>query len=572
MKQLNGIGVSPGIAIGKAYLLSNNVGPIEKKEIGKEKVEFEVKRLKRSFSQTEKEIKEIKEKVKREVSPEEAEIFNLHILILHDKKFIEDIIKKIKEERINAESALSEVSRHYTRTFSRIEDDYLREKEVDIRDVCRRIIRNLLGIKKGKDLKEKVILIAPDLSPCETASLQKKFVLGFATEMGSKTSHTAIMGRALQIPVVLGVKNLCSQVKTGDAIILDGTNGKVIVEPDKDSLKKSKSEKRSFLISQRELTSLKKIRTSTTDGKRIKLLANIELPREVEIAFSFGAEGIGLFRTEFFYINRTNLPSEEEQFRTYRTVAKKMYPEEIVVRTLDLGGDKFASALNMPAELNPNLGCRAIRFCLSRPDIFRVQLRAILRASDMGNLKIMYPLISGIEELKSANQILEEVKKELLSEKKKFNEDIEVGIMIEVPSAALTADILAQESDFFSIGTNDLIQYAIAVDRTNENTAYLYEPTHPGIIRLLKNIIDAGHKKGIKVSVCGEVASDPYFALLLLGLGVDDLSMAPLAIPYVKKTLISSSYQKAKKIARKSLTFDTGKEVEAYLTGSGLNI
>jgi len=415
-------------------------------------------------------------------------------------------------------------------------------------------------------LSEAVVVVAHDLSPSETALMHKKHVLAFVTDIGGRTGHTAIMAKSLEIPAVVGVEVATKRIHKGDLVVIDGVRGEVVIDPDPETLHKYEVEQRRLQEIDRQLLPLRDLPAETLDGHRIVLAANIEVPDEILSVLAHGAAGIGLYRTEFFYLNRTDLPSEEEQFQAYKSVAERMGSQPVIIRTVDLGGDKFLSPLELPSEMNPFMGWRAIRFCLARPDIFRVQLRAILRASAYGNLKLMFPMISGIDELRRANEILREVKTELVREGLPFSSTMEVGAMIEVPSAALTCDLLAKEAQFFSIGTNDLIQYSLAVDRMNEKIAYLYEPTHPAIIRLIKHIIEAGHQAGLWVGMCGEMAGEPALALLLLGMGLDEFSASPVQVPLVKKVVRSVEYRLAQSIAQEALTLKTSKEVENFLT------
>ncbi|MCM8801355.1 MAG: phosphoenolpyruvate--protein phosphotransferase, partial [Candidatus Omnitrophica bacterium] len=468
---------------------------------------------------------------------------------------------------LNVAFIFSEVLKKYIEVFSKIEDEYLRERIADINDVGKRVLRNLMGGEKKtlSELKERVIVVAHDLSPSDTASMHKQSVCGFVTDIGGKTSHTAIMAKALEIPAVVGVEEATLRIRTGDKLIIDGAKGLVIVNPDEEVLKQYQKLERELKGIAKRFLGVKDLPAQTLDGRLVEINANIELPQEIETAkLLYGAHGIGLYRTEFFYMNRKDLPSLEEHYEAYKYVASQMKPYPVIIRTLDLGGDKFLSQFEIPKEMQPFLGCRAIRFCLAQPKIFKVQLKAILRASVHGNLKLMYPMISGIEELKQANNILKECMRELKEEGVSFNENIEVGAMIEVPSAAMTADILAKEVDFFSIGTNDLIQYSLAVDRANEKVAYLYEPAHPAVLRMIRSITEAAHNAGIWVGMCGEMAGEPSFVLLLLGLGLDELSMPPAIIPEVKYIIRSVTLKQAQEIASFALGLSTAKEIEEF--------
>ncbi|MBL7070765.1 MAG: phosphoenolpyruvate--protein phosphotransferase [Candidatus Omnitrophica bacterium] len=563
---LKGIPAAPGITIGKAYLLDSEDFTISKRHITEKGLPDEINRFQDALIKTRNEILKIKDKISKDMGVEHGEIFSAHLLVLEDSMLIEEVITKMKKDKIGVEYVFLEVLRKYIKTFSKMDDEYLRERISDINDVGKRILRNLLGAKQMllADLKEKVIIISYDLSPSDTAVMHRKNVIGFATDIGGRTSHTAIMAKALEITAVVGLEKITKVVKNGDILVIDGNRGLVIAEPQKKTLDKYHAEKKKYEKLERELMTLKNLPCETLDGHRIELSANIEMPEEIASVLRHGADGIGLYRSEFFYINRGDLPDEEEQFKAYAEVAKKMAPKPVIIRTLDLGGDKFLSQLEIPREMNPFMGWRAIRFCLARPNIFKVQLRAILRASAFGNLKIMYPMISGIEELKQANAILDEVKSELKKKKIPFSQDVEVGAMIEIPSAALTSDIMAKEADFFSIGTNDLIQYALAVDRVNEKIAYLYEPAHPAVLRLIKFIIDSAHKEGIWVGMCGEMAGDPALTVILLGLGLDEFSTSPILLPEVKMIIRAFKLSEAKKLAKKALTFQTGKEIEEF--------
>jgi phosphotransferase system enzyme I (PtsI) len=566
MIKLKGIPAASGISIAPAYKIGKEEYNIVKEEISSAQIPLQIQLFEEALIQTRKEIMDLQKKIATEIGQEEADIFNAHLLVLEDRMLIEEVISRLKKERITVAYIFSEVLKKYIEVFSKIEDEYLKERASDVNDVGKRILRNLLGKEhKGfRDLKEKIIVVAHDLSPSDTAAMHKQMVSAFVTDIGGKTSHTAIMAKSLEIPAVVGAVDATVQIKTGDMLIVDGSMGTIIINPDEETLNTYRQEELKLKGITEKFWLVKDLPAVTKEGKNLHISGNIEFPDEVPSVKLHGGEGIGLYRTEFFYMNRKDLPSEEEHFTAYKYVAEHMKPFPVILRTLDLGGDKFLSQFEIAKEVRPFLGWRAIRFCLARPDIFILQLRAILRASVFGKLKLMYPMISGIEELKQANQILADAKAQLKKEGVPFDEDIEVGAMIEVPSAAMTADLLAREADFFSIGTNDLIQYSLAVDRTNEKAAYLYEPMHPAVLRLVKNVIDAAHIAKIKVGMCGEMASEPASVLILLGLGLDEFSMPPLAIPEVKYIIRLITMSQVQAIAQQALRLSTGKEVEEF--------
>ena len=564
---LKGIGVSPGVVIGKVFLLDSEDVVISKRQISESQVAKEIAKLEDALTQARSEILGIQKKISDEIGAKHSDIFNAHLLILEDRALIEEIISRLKKDKVNVEYAFSEVFKKYNQIFSRIDDEYLRERISDIADVGKRVLRHLLGRQRRTlaNLAIERIVVAYDISPSDTALMRKEKVIGFITEIGGRTSHTAIMARALEIPAVVGLGNIRNQIRPDDTLIIDGSEGEVIVNPDRATIERYQQKRDKFSKFIKGLNKLKKLPAQTLDGHQVELAANIELPDEISSVIAHGADGVGLYRTEFFYMNRKDLPTEGEHFQAYRRVAEEIFPHSAIIRTLDLGGDKFLSHLEIPREMNPFLGWRAIRFCLARPDIFKVQLRAILRASAYGRLKIMYPMISGLEELKAANKILEEAKEDLRQTKVSFDEEMEIGAMIEIPSAAITCDILAKEVDFFSIGTNDLIQYCLAVDRANEKIAYLYEPTHPAILRLLKNIIDAAHNAGIWVGLCGEMGGDPVMTVLLLGLGLDEFSTSALSILEIKSVIRSVSLKEAQQIAEHALSLSSAKEIKEFV-------
>jgi phosphotransferase system enzyme I (PtsI) len=547
-------------------LLGRPRPPITKVELTEAEVAREVERLERALVQTRQQILEIQRKVGQGMGAQEGSIFDAHLLVLEDRTLLDEVLRVIREQEVNAEHAFHTVAERYAATLAAIDDEYLRERATDMRDVTTRVLNNLLGLEEEADLrhlKEPCIIISHDLTPSKTAQLDKRNVLGFATDVGSKTSHTAIMARSLRIPAVVGLKDVSGQVESGQYALLDGLNGVLVVNPSDQSLFEYGQLILRQATLQQRLRDLLTLPAVTLDGHRVLLNANIEQAADAEQVKANGAEGVGLFRTEYLFLNREHLPGEEQQYQAYREAAVALKPLPVVIRTLDLGGDKFLAHMQMPSELNPFLGWRAIRISLQERDIFRAQLRAILRASAEGNLKVMYPMISGLDELKQANALLEEYKAELRQEKIPFDENLEVGAMIETPSAAIVADSLAKRVKFFSIGTNDLIQYSLAVDRMNEKIAHLYEPTHPAIVRLIKSTVEAAHKHNVRVSVCGEMAGDPVLAPLLLGLGVDELSAAPSLVPPVKFLIRHLRLSEARDLAGFALECESAAEILA---------
>lgn len=560
---IKGIAASPGIEIGKAHVIKPQEVVINTASITREAVDEEIKKLEEAICASKLQLEQIKQKTEKELSRDKAEIFNAHLMILEDPVFLDEIKSKIKTELITADNATAQVVKKYIKTFEDMKNAYMKERSVDIKDVGSRIIKNVLGITSDSfSFTERVIIIARDLTPSDTAQMDKDKVLAFATDMGGRTSHTAIMARSLEIPAVVGLKNITDKVKDGDIVVIDGNDGIVYINPDDSILQKYKKLQQDYLEYRNKLKELKELPAETSDKlRKVEISANIGTPKDVKGAIENGAEGVGLYRTEFLYMDRETLPTEEEQFNAYREVIEKMAPRPIIIRTLDIGGDKKLTYLDMPEELNPFLGWRAIRMCLDRPSILKTQLRAILRASAYGNAKIMYPMVSGTEEVRRANAILNEAKQELKAEGIPFDENLEVGIMVEIPSAAIAADILAKEVDFFSIGTNDLIQYTLAVDRMNEHISYLYEPLHPAVLRLIKNVIDASHKAGKWTGMCGEMAGDTSATAILLGMGLDEFSMSASSIPQVKKIIRSLTYNEAKQIAEKALSMNEADEI-----------
>jgi len=567
MIKLKGVGASPGIVIGKAYVLDMTKLKISPKKILDEEVEVQINNFKEAVSRTEKEIIRVRDKVQEEMGEEYANIFEAHLLVLKDPLLIFEVSERIRKDHINVEYALWEVLEMITGNISGLEDEYMRERVVDIYDIGRRILENLMGTTSVPfwELKEDAIVIAHNLTPSDTSHMYQGKIIGFATDIGGQTSHTAIMARALEIPAVVGLRDISFRVKSGDILIIDGSHGVVIINPDEETIEEYERKKRLFDEFKAGLAWLRDLPGQTNDGYRIDIAANIELPEEVEVVINEGAEGIGLYRTEFLYLDRADLPDEEEQLEAYQQVISQMNPFPVTIRTLDVGGDKFLSHLGTPPEVNPFLGLRAIRLCLRHKDMFKTQLRALLRASTFGRLRIMFPMISDLEELREAKKILDEVKQELKIEKICFDPNIELGAMIETPSAAMISDILANEVDFFSIGTNDLIQYTIAIDRVNEQLIHLYNPLHPAILRLINYTIESAHKRGKWVGMCGEMAGDPLFTVILVGMGLDELSMACTSIPKVKEVIRSINIPEAKELVQKILKLERADEIEGLL-------
>ncbi len=565
-KVFRGIGVSAGVCRGKIVVLHRARHIIAKRDIPEGEIQEEVKRFEQSLAQTRRQISEIQHRVVESMGAKEGDIFEAHLLMLEDRVLVEEVVKLIRGQKLNADYAFHTVAERYVAALSAVNDDYLRERAADMHDLMVRVLDNLLEVRDAFDLRhiaEPCILAGHDLSPSTTAQLDKNFVLGFATDVGGKTSHTAIMARSLGIPAVVGLQTIADELETGDYALLDGFNGTVIVNPTDQTLFEYGQLAKIKASLEEKLRAIKTLPAVTLDGKIIHLSANIEDQNDVEAVLAHGAEGVGLFRTEFLFINRDSLPGEEDQYKVYRQVAAALKPQPVIIRTLDLGGDKFASHLQLAREVNPFLGWRAIRFCLAQPELFCAQLRAILRASAEGNVKMMYPMISGLDELNQANALVEKCKTELRGKNIPFDEKMDIGAMIEIPSAALIADALAQRVKFFSVGSNDLIQYTLAADRTNEKVSHLYEPTHPSILRLIKMTVDAAHHHGIWAGVCGEIAGDPVLTPLLLGLGVDELSAAPPVVAQVKYIIRRLKLAEAQALAEFALQCESPSEIFA---------
>jgi phosphotransferase system enzyme I (PtsI) len=565
-KLFRGIAVSAGICRGKILVLDRAQHVITKRQVTDREITAEVGRFEKALVQTRQQISEVQRKLIENMGAKEGDVFEAHLLMLEDRMLVDEVIRTIREHRVNAESAFHEVSDRYAAALAAVDDEYLRERAADMRDLNSRVLDNLLQVKSQIDIRkisEPCILVGHDLSPSTTAQLDKKMVLGFATEIGGKTSHTAIIARSLGIPAVVGLKTASEEFETGDYALLDGYNGTVIVNPTDQTLFEYGQLSRIKASLEEKLREIQNQPAVTLDGKIIHLSANIEDQNDIEAVIANGAEGVGLFRTEFLFISRDSLPSEEDQYKVYRQVAAALKPHPVIIRTLDLGGDKFASHLQLAQEMNPFLGWRAIRFCLAQPELFRTQLRAILRASTEGNVKLMYPMISGLDELNQANALVEKCKGELRAEKIPFDKNMDIGAMVEIPSAALIADTLAKRLKFFSVGSNDLIQYTLAADRTNEKVSHLYEPTHPAILRLIKMTVEAAHQHGVWVGVCGEIAGDPVLTPLLIGLGVDELSAAPPVVPQVKYIVRRLKLAEAQELAAFALQCESPSEIYA---------
>jgi phosphotransferase system enzyme I (PtsI) len=535
-----GIAASKGYAIGKAMLKVHEEVIIEEKKI--DNLDGEKARFNKALELSKEQILRIKDKTEKEIGADKAEVFESHLMLLEDPEFVGAIESNIEMNMVNSEKAVSEVAEMYLSIFESMEDEYMRERAADVKDVANRMISNLLGKSMGgaQILDNNTIVVAHDLTPSDTAELDKEKVIAFLTNIGGRTSHSAIMARSLEIPAVVGMGDITSAVKDGDILIVDGVEGVVILNPDQETIQKYENKQLQYKKEKEELKKLVDVKTVTKSGKRVETAGNIGTPQEVHKVLENGGEAIGLFRTEFLYMDREQMPTEEEQFESYKYAAEKMEGRAVVIRTLDIGGDKKLEYLPMPEEMNPFLGYRAIRLCLDRKDIFKVQLRALLRASAFGNIKIMFPMISSLEEFFAAKDLLKECMNELKAEGKAFNEKLEVGIMVEIPAAAVMADEFAKHVDFFSIGTNDLIQYTLAADRMNEKVSYLYNPMHPAVLRLIKMTIEAAHKEGKWCGMCGEMAGDEAAIPTLLEYGLDEFSMSASSILRAKQIIINN--------------------------------
>lgn len=561
---LTGISASPGIAIGEAFVYDKELH-IPKFSLSDIQISFEIARFHDALKRAKEEYIALKEKITKDFGEKEAEFLESHILITQDPSLIKEVINKLTKEKMNLEWVLHEVVQSVIKKFSMMDDEYFKERAIDFADIGRKLLQILLSEKNIAlaELNKDVIIITDDLSVSDTASMNKQHVLAFVTELGGKTSHASILARSLGIPAVCGVKDITYKVTSGEVVIVDGTEGKVIINPTEAQLEKYTLLKKEYETRESENLVLKDLPAITLDGKRIELKANIELPeQELDLLISHGVDGIGLYRSEFLYLSTHSetLPTEEQQFAAYKYVLEQLQDKPVTIRTLDLGGDKVLKNIT-EKELNPYLGWRAIRFSLARPDIFKIQLRALIRASLYGNLRIMFPMISGVEEVLLCKKYIEEVKNELMEKGIKFSNNIPIGIMIETPSAVILSDVLAKYVDFFSIGTNDLIQYTLACDRSNSKVAYLYEPLHPAVLRMLKMVIDNAHKNDIPVSLCGEMGGEIEGALVLVGLGVDELSTNLISVLEIKKLIRNIYYEEVKELVNELLLLDTSKDV-----------
>ncbi|HCZ5593700.1 TPA: phosphoenolpyruvate--protein phosphotransferase [Staphylococcus aureus] len=561
-KLIKGIAASDGVAIAKAYLLVEPDLTFDKNEKVTD-VEGEVAKFNSAIEASKVELTKIRNNAEVQLGADKAAIFDAHLLVLDDPELIQPIQDKIKNENANAATALTDVTTQFVTIFESMDNEYMKERAADIRDVSKRALSHILGVELPNPsmIDESVVIVGNDLTPSDTAQLNKEFVQGFATNIGGRTSHSAIMSRSLEIPAIVGTKSITQEVKQGDMIIVDGLNGDVIVNPTEDELIAYQDKRERYFADKKELQKLRDADTVTVDGVHAELAANIGTPNDLPGVIENGAQGIGLYRTEFLYMGRDQMPTEEEQFEAYKEVLEAMGGKRVVVRTLDIGGDKELSYLNLPEEMNPFLGYRAIRLCLAQQDIFRPQLRALLRASVYGKLNIMFPMVATINEFREAKAILLEEKENLKNEGHDISDDIELGIMVEIPATAALADVFAKEVDFFSIGTNDLIQYTLAADRMSERVSYLYQPYNPSILRLVKQVIEASHKEGKWTGMCGEMAGDETAIPLLLGLGLDEFSMSATSILKARRQINGLSKNEMTELANRAVDCATQEEV-----------
>ena len=562
---ISGILASPGIAFGKALLLKEDEIVINQGKISADQIDAEINRFLEARTKSAAQLEAIKEMAGRTFGEEKEAIFEGHIMLLEDEELEGDIRSFIKDNKASADKAIYEVIEQYAKMMAELDDPYLRERATDFRDIGTRLVKNVLGIAvvNLSTIDEEVILVAKDLTPSETAQINLKYVLGFVTDIGGRTSHTSIMARSLELPAIVGTNDITARVNNGEMLILDGINNQIIINPTAEQLAEAKKFQAQFQAEKDELAKLKDLPAITLDGHQVEVCANIGTVKDTEGAIRNGAEGVGLYRTEFLFMDRDALPTEDEQFKAYKEVAEAMPDQPIIVRTMDIGGDKELPYMNFPKEMNPFLGWRAVRIFFDREDIMHAQLKAILRASAFGKLRIMFPMIISVEEFRSLKATVEQLKAELRADGKAFDESIEVGIMIETPAAAVMAHHLAKEVDFFSIGTNDLTQYTLAVDRGNEMISAMYNPLSPSVLTLIKMVIDASHDNGKWTGMCGELAGDERATLLLLGMGLDEFSMSAISVPRIKKLIRNTNFEDVKAMADQALSYATAAESEA---------
>ena len=563
---LSGLAASPGVVIGEVFRIYDRVD-IPRHSIPANGVPAQVDRFLHAVKRVKKDLRAIRERLHLDAHRDGADIFQAHIMMLEDPTMVECIRSRIATHRVNAEAAVTDVGAEFIDVFSQSENPYFRERSVDLNDLVQQIVSLLMG-EERLDLfnrENEVVVVAHNLTPSDTVLMRKSKVLAFVTEAGTRVSHTAILARSLGIPAVVGVGAAITKTETGDQIVVDGTHGRVIMWPDEEQISEYRIEREKSSKVEADLSALRTVDVQTTDGRQIEIAANIEFLEEIELIRKYGAKGVGLYRTEYFYMDREDLPSEDELFEDYRYIVEQVNPETAIIRTLDIGGDKLVPHLNLGGSMDSLMGLRSIRLCLKYPDIFMNQLRAILRASEYGNVKIMFPMISGLDELREAKWHLEKAQALLKEEQIPFDPSVKIGAMIELPAAALSADLLSKEVDFFSVGTNDLIQYTIAIDRRNEETLPLYEPLHPAVLRLIQNVIHVAVDAGIDITVCGEMAGDPVLSILLIGMGYEQLSMSPTVIPEIKKIISSISLQDSQHLVDEIMKLSTAGEIETYI-------
>jgi len=564
---LEGVGASPGIAIGKAFVIAGEQVKVDPRQISDEGVPAEIEKLMSAIERAKNDLRLDRSTAANKVGREKARIFDAHQMFLEDEMLIGEAKELIRAQHLSADSAFYEVVQKYQNHLGQTVAETFRDRVADLRDIKRRVVRHIQGVRRDflSQLEGSAIIVARDLTPSDTINLDRHKILGFATDMGGRTSHASLVARSYEVPAVVGLREIFKMVKTGDRLVLDGSAGVAIVHPSVSTLKKYRKRQIKQHEISKKLDTLRDLPARTADGKNIELAANIEFADETDSVMAHGARGIGLFRTEYLYMKTSVLPTEDEQFETYRDITQRMRPYPVIFRTMDLGGDKSPTCINIPPEDNPFLGWRAIRISLEMKEVFLAQIRAILRASDFGNAKILLPMISGIGELKEALDLIDRAKDQLKRKTIRYSESTEVGVMIEVPSAAIIADLIAERVDFLSIGTNDLVQYVLAVDRGNERIAHLYKNLHPAVLRLLRDVVRAAHQKGVWVGMCGEMAADPLATLLLIGLEFDELSVSPIIVPEIKRIIRAVNYQEAASITRKIMEFSTAEEIEHFM-------